>query len=495
MRLEDLKNDIPKTPEHIHQMIEDEVQKQLRETEFVPVVKRAHRRWVGAKAAVAAIVCVLVTSSIAYAGVKWYVHLEQTGKYSVEVGVKKNNGTNINDSTETNETMEANENAEAAIPKEIPAIRVVANYIPEGMEWHDEFHLEHPEMGRQGGFSFTPEMLLDNNDRDIVMELGNIVESEKRFFGDFEGIYLRYHDLKKDGSFNQRIYLFCPEYYRAFLIFVGDDVTKEEAVKLVENLEIIETDEMIQTAKMYTWSEEVSSKEGEIDEDEKLVSIEEQKLPVHQIGDVFDLWISGEDAAGNYMEQGIKVSVDKLEIADDLHLLGDSKLPEEWEDVLDSNGKLKQNTLSYIKSGNGVDTIDEVVKTEDVKQKLVYATVTYTNDTDTEITHMAYMGSLMLIENKDDKYQIYLPALQSGDGYDYVMGNGAARVQEMVYYSVTEDYEGRNYIPSLKPGESIQVNMAWIVNECDMHNMYLSLNGINAFSDDVIETGIVDIKQ
>lgn len=57
---------------------------------------------------------------------------------------------------------------------------------------------------------------------------------------------------------------------------------------------------------------------------------------------------------------------------------------------------------------------------------------------------------------------------------------------------------GGNYISSLKPGESIQVNMAWIVNENDLNNMYLNLNGDGAayeFSDSMLKTGLVDIYQ
>ena len=40
--------------------------------------------------------------------------------------------------------------------------------------------------------------------------------------------------------------------------------------------------------------------------------------------------------------------------------------------------------------------------------------------------------------------------------------------------------------------------MAWIVNENDLNNMYLSLNGDGAtyeFSDSMLKTGLVDIYQ
>ena len=69
----------------------------------------------------------------------------------------------------------------------------------------------------------------------------------------------------------------------------------------------------------------------------------------------------------------------------------------------------------------------------------------------------------------------------------------------MTYMSVTEDYgNGDNYISSLNPSESIQVNMAWIVNENDLDNMYLNLNGDGAafeFSESMLSVGVVDIRQ
>ena len=69
----------------------------------------------------------------------------------------------------------------------------------------------------------------------------------------------------------------------------------------------------------------------------------------------------------------------------------------------------------------------------------------------------------------------------------------------MTYFSVSEDYgNGGNYISSLKPGESVQVNMAWIVNESDLDDIYLNLSGdgvIYEFSDSVLTTGLVDIRK
>ena len=115
------------------------------------------------------------------------------------------------------------------------------------------------------------------------------------------------------------------------------------------------------------------------------------------------------------------------------------------------------------------------------------------------IPGMLYIGTLLLMDHEDGAYQIYDPTEQSGDDYDRVIWDGVARTAEMTYSSVSEDYgNGENYITSLKPGESIQVNMAWIVNENDLNNMYLNLSGDGAayeFSDSMLKTGLVDIYQ
>ena len=64
-------------------------------------------------------------------------------------------------------------------------------------------------------------------------------------------------------------------------------------------------------------------------------------------------------------------------------------------------------------------------------------------------------------------------------------------------YNSEVDYhnDGGNYISSLKPGESIQVNMAWIVNEEDIENMYLNFSGnVYDFDEYLLDTGVVDIR-
>lgn len=479
MRLDEMKNELPETPDFIHMMIQNEVNKQLQENKIVSIVGSKKRNWNLGRVAVAVVACVLATSTVVYAGTKLYnMYLEQQGKYSVATGIEaKDEGKTIK------------------LPKEIHDIDIKANYIPVGMEWNDEEKLSYADTPYQGGISISS-VLMDKNDLGAVIVDTDVIESEERNFGNYEGVYLRYLDLKEDKSFNQRIYILCPEEYRVFTIYIGDDVSKEDAIKFAENLIITEKDEMIETKGLYTWSDFVNPEVDDASAD--VTAVADTKLPILQIGEAFTIEASGEDKEGNYItDNKITVKVDNVQISDDLKLLEGKDMPEEWKAAVGSDGQLVKNHLSYLKSGDGVENLDQVVNETSVNQKLVYATVTYTNDTDTEMNHMLYLGTIMLMKHEDGKYQVYVAEEESGDDYDYVMGDGVAHAGEMTYYSVKEDYgNGGNYIDSLKPGESIQVEMAWIVNENNLKDMYLNLNGyggINSIEDSDMENGIVYI--
>lgn len=474
MRFEDMKNEIPETPEFIHTMIQNEVEKQMQATKVVDVRRR--KRWTAPKVAVVAAACVAVTASVVYAGVNIYhMFLEKQGTYGVTTGIKGGDGTE-----------------ETTVPKTLHEVDIFARYIPDGMEWIDDFHLEYPEHDRNGGFSFASS-IFDPAALDQVVQEQNVVDSEQRTFGDYEGVYLKYNSLS-EGTFDQRIYLLCPDLYRIFTIYIGDDVSKEDAVKVAENLVLTENDTVIDTAGLGTWEEK--GKEEEVVE-EALTVAEDQDLPVHQIGDSFRLDVTGEDENGEYLAETISARVDSVQITDDLALLDPGKIPEKWVDAIGADGKLQTDERSYVKSGDGVNTLDEIVRSEEVPQKLVYATVTYTNDTDKKIHHMLYMGSLFTMRKENGTYEIYDAREQAGTDYDRIIQKGVASVGEMKYFSLSEQYEnGRNYISVIKPGESVQLQMAWIVDEVDLENMYLNINGDGAsseFSEGMQKNGVVDI--
>ena len=238
MKLDDIKKDIPETPEFIHQIVLDEVEKQVGKNEIVVDLseKRKKKKWKGIHAAAVAIACIIGGSTIIYAGSKLYdMLIEKQGKYSVKTKIEK-------------DTI-----SEEGLPEEIKEVTIETGYIPEGMEWRDETHLSYKETPMLGGFAFDT-VLLDSNDFGKALTDVNVVESEKGTWGGHEGIYLQYQDLEQDGSFNQRMYLLYPEEYRVLVMYIGDDVSKEEAIKVAENISLVETERVLKT-KRYIYME------------------------------------------------------------------------------------------------------------------------------------------------------------------------------------------------------------------------------------------------
>ena len=454
MKLEDIKKEMPKTPEMIHNRIQDEIKKQMENEQIAvfPTQNAKKTKWSRTRVAAVAAVCILGVSTSAYAGSKWYaMHLEKQGTYQVATKISANEQSKM-----------------TAIPDEIPDVKIQAGYLPDGMEEVEEGKFSYLETPYQGGFSMSL-MLLDEQDQ--------------------------------SGSYNQRIYLMCPDEYRMAVIYVGDDMSKEEAVKFAENISLVETNKMIATKDMYSWSDFVST-EPETETREMVTSVSSDELKLWKTGEEFKIYpdVSAEDENGNSIESAdVSVKVDSVQISDDLSLLDENKIPEEWKKAVGEDGKLVENQLSYIKTGDGVEALDEVVKTENVKQKLVFVTATYKNNSEVTLNHILYLGNLMLLKSKDDTYQLYIENEQSGDNYDCIHSSSVAKAFEMDYYSVQEAYgNGGNYISSLKSGECVQIEMAWIVDENQLSNMYLNLSGNGSsseFVDSTLETGIVDIRQ
>lgn len=477
MRLDELKNDFPDIPDFIHDMIQEEVEKQVNSSNITPMQRKSKLNRSISRVAAAAAVCIIATSTVAYAGTKLYhMYLEKQGNYG------------------TLTTIKSDENSEdVKLPEEIHEISVTSNYIPEGMEWTvGRYKLGYKDALDKAGITIDT-VLMDKKSLDKSLLDRNVIESENHVFGSYDGIYLKYNTINGENSFDQRIYLLCPEEYRVLTLYIGNTISKEEAYKFAENLVITEEDEMIKTADMITWSDII---EPTVYADKIDVTTNGQ-LPIRQIGEAFNLDSYAEDNNGNNITTDkVTACVDKVQIADNLQLLDSDKIPKAWKTAVDANGKLVQNHLSYIKKGDGVNNLDSVVREENMDQKLLFLTVTYTNISEEELNHMLYLGTLIALSKQDDgTYTVYMPGTEAGEDYDYYTSDGVAKTAEMTYCSVQDDYgKGKNYIPSIKPGESVQVNMAWIVNEKDIKNLYLNLNGTGGcyeITENMCHTGVV----
>ncbi|MCI8860378.1 MAG: DUF4367 domain-containing protein [Lachnospiraceae bacterium] len=476
MRLEDMKYDFPKMPEEMRTMIEREVTKQVK-TERPQFGKG--KRAVG-KTVAASIAAVMLLGSTAVAGVSIYrMQQEKVGNYGVNVSVSGN---------------ETTEGAKSEQPLVIPDVKMEVGYLPEGMVKTERGKYSFENALYQGGVSMTF-FRMDQGDDQFKMQHGDVLSSEDFSANGYKGVYLEYPHLSEDEiTFNQRIYVAFTDTHYVMEMFVGSDVSKEDALKIAKNISLVPTEDKSEEEFVVAqnWSDyQKGQKESQQQEEisaEVAVAKEEMKH-THAIGESFSI------------SEGLTAKVSDIQVSDDLSLLDPTLIDEDFKKETDENGKLRPATIQYVKNGD-VDSLSEVIKSREVPQKLVYATVEYTNTGDKELSDVLFMGGLARIFEDGTEMKMMsgwtYEEPEDGAEWEMAVNKGLSSYMEMPYYDVHGGERGNNYIANIKPGETKTVHMAWVVTEEELGNLYINLDtygGAYEFSDSALEIGYVDVRQ
>lgn len=515
MRLEQMREEFPKMPDEMRAMIESEVARQMKiERPFFGADKsgsgndfmegsdsslkyNAGRRSVGRRGAgkmcgrrMSAILAAaaMVLGTTVFAGAKIYqIYSEKEGNYGLKIGIGAAEG------------VDGGESPDVIVPEEIPEVQIEMNYIPEGMitpegESGRMFREDTPQMG---GISMAM-IIMDQSDAAGSLLLDkNVTYSEQLSISDHQAVYLEKGMKEQEElGFGRVFYVVYPEVWHVLEVFVGDDMTKEEAIKVIENTELVPTGETLDLSNLYTWSDYVEQqKETEI-YDYKWTATAEELKNTHTVGETFELKNSRADIEGEEFVSVdcITAKVADVQIADDLSLLGDSEyVRDEWKEAVGADGKLVSNVIRHIRQGDGIDTLDEITSTEEVAQKLVYVTVEYTNTGDMELRNVGFLGIFTGIREDGSIFERLGQYVEGKVSYTSV-----GRLGEMDFYDVHGGERNNNHIPVMKPGETVTVHMARIVNEDELDYLYLNLDiggGEFEFTEGGLEQGYVDIRQ
>lgn len=522
MRLENMEHEFPKMPENMRAMIEREVEKQMKTTteqsredsrngsstgsensksstgsknsrsstgsENRGSARRRKSKRMARRTLIAALVAAMALGTTVFAGVVYQMHAKSAGKYAVEVKTEGNGG----ESAGTEDIEQTN--------VEIPKVKMELSYVPEGMVETETGKYSYEDNLYSGGISIAF-YVMDTGDAQFEMLEKGVIASEEMNVNGYSGVYLEYQNLSEDEiSFNQRIYVAYTDVHYVMEMFVGSDMTKEEALKVAKGVKLTPVtgeaaDDNVVSG--YTWTDYLASlTEAEETQEFSETAVDKSKLSnTHAVGEDFTVYA---DASG--VSRSLKVKVSDVQICDDINLLDTSKLQQdeiaELNKVTEESGKLLTTELSYVKWGDGVDSLSEIVKTREVEQKLIYATVEYTNPNDFELNDVLFNAGLVKMREDGNVMRMYFG--ETGDGWDEVQYSGPAMYREMWYYDVHGGERGNNYITKIGAGETVTVHMAWVVPEEELPYCYLNLDpycGCYEFSNTSLALGYVDINQ
>lgn len=477
MRLDDLKYEFPKMPEEMKEMIEREVEKQVK-TEY-PQFKK--RKKLAGRTIAASVAAVMILGTTVYAGVRAYrLSQKPVGKYGVEVKISK----------------EDSGKDDLNAPMDIPNVKLNVGYLPERMVKTEEGKYSYEDNLYKGGISILL-YKMDTGDETFEMQQEDVSLSEDFTVNGYEGVYLESPDLyEAETSFHKRIYVAYTDLHYVMEMYAASDVSKEEAVKIAEGIQLVKTDEKENEAVVSacSWSEYQEQKaldsENEPEDFAVQSTVAEEKMEnTHTVGESFLA-----------AQEGLSLKVKEVQVSDDISLLNSEFVDEELRGQTDENGRLLPADIQYIKEGS-TESLSEVVKSRQVPQKLVYVTVEYTNVGEKEISDVLFFGTLERITKKDGKMYlsngISYEEPEEGDTWTVASNRGLSSFFDMYYYDVFGGERHNNYIESIKPGETVAVHMGWIVTEEELGNLYLSLDthGGLEFSDSALALGYVDLRQ
>lgn len=489
MRLEDLRDECPKTPERVRSMILTEVEEQVHGERTEKIVEMTSKKYKRRKMSVAVLAATMLLGTTVFAGVNIYrLQAQKEGNYGLRAGVV------VNESQ--------TESASVKVPETIPVLSIEADYLPNGMvkadDGTDKYY--YGTTPYEGGVSIGA-IAMDEQLSEEKLPLSDayVVAEEDVSINEHDAIYLEKQNSGGSAiDFDKKIYVAYPEYWQILEIFVGEDVSKGEALQIAKGLKVEATEEMMSLSQISQWSNLLVAEED--DTPMKLTAPKEEMKNLHEVGESFVLPIT-EVSDNNKLVpvENLQAKVTDVQIADDFTLLNHAFVGEDLKAGLDENGKLIQNQIHYMKTGDGVNTLDEEVHTEAVNQKLVYVTIEYTNTGKETMQDVLFFGSFVGLNEDGDTYTMYdRAAADNDDTTDFVICDSIGKLGEMDYYDVHDGEESKNYISTIEPGETVIVHMAKIVNEDELGSMYLSLDsngGGFEFTKSMLDTGYVDIRQ
>ena len=482
MNLHNLKQDYPKMPVEIKNMISSEVEHH--------VTQKKENKFRKYKSIAAAAAIVLFAGTTVYAADKLIeLHAKKTGNYSYETEI-----INSQDSMTTEFILNEGE-----------YLTVDFNYFPEPLAISGEEKLTLIDPANPNPYySNIIFYELPESGEANYTEHTNIISKEELTIGNMPAI------LYEENYIPRRSFIYeviCKDYNILIQMSFDDRLSEVEAAKIIENMSFSKT-----TNPKANNIIDIFKLDSESSEPETYICVDNPELPTyatknelnsfHSIGETFTI-----TGIANMQETNIDVCVRNVQIYDNIN-----QIPSDFTNILtwyngenpdfvDEEGNVLPNTLYFMKWGDGVNSINEVLETKTTNTKLVYIEVDYTNPSDANpIIDFLFHCELYPLNDMGDYYEISKYTLKKEiEGCDGVTADICNPTVSTIFYSNGTNAENKNHISYIAPGETHTVYHLFLVQEDELDNMYIDLQeslGAGEFMNrDNFNISFVDISQ
>lgn len=340
--------------------------------------------------------------------------------------------------------------------------------LPENMEAIDDTAMKYSfkDNYANGGFSFVLWRVGGNSDFPTLYSKSY---EEKEINGK-KAVIVHRETGKKDLMMDRVVFLFFEEEGIMLQSYIGNDINEEQMVDVLGNISLEPTSKekashITDYDKKY-FSEESKPKKT------KVIPLKKDSKRLFHIGQKVPVTIIMDNSKIEYV-------IEKVEVFDSIkdfkqenfNELGLGILRE--NQALDQAGQLIPYRRDEYKVGNGKDSIDQLVESKLIHPKFVYLTTTVKNIGKLATEEIYMHPSIQVLKSK-------------GNVWNYAEGDGIAEKNimtgEVDYLEPHGDGKSFYNIGSIRPGQTVKVNLGYLVDEDKLDSIFLDAFRYSGFS-------------
>jgi len=270
------------------------------------------------------------------------------------------------------------------------------------------------------------------------------------------------------------------------MFFITDDFSKDDARQIAENIQLVPTDE--ETAG--EWFDRYEESEEMNDESESVYTpptLEKDNASIFKIGDTI---------TKNFPGESVDITINSARYQDNFDGIRSDSCGQEtdYSEYLSSDGRI-HNLREWIQHGDGVNSVDTVVSSEDQLMKVLVLDVTYTNKGNADITYdsgiAGWICPNILIENNGS---ITCPSFITKDGCEFKDSVRHLISDDMMlsFDSPNKNF-GKNHV-DIPTGGTAEIQLAFLIPENNIGNVYVNITGDDWTRSDTPILDLCDLK-
>lgn len=351
------------------------------------------------------------------------------------------------------------------------------DYLPENMEANDETEVKYSfkDNYAQGGFSFLLWRLGGNSDFSTMYSSN----SEEVEINGRKAVVVSRDNGSGDLAFDRQIFLLFKEEGMMLQSYIGTDVSDEQMMTVMENISLEPASEENASYTM-DYDEFLANQKKEKAEkptESKVIPLKKDSSQLFNVGQTVPVTL---EQAETGIINKLDYVIEKVEVFDSIEdfkeeNFNDSSLKTLTENqALDETKKLLPYKRDVYQVGDGKDSINKLIESPSVNLKFVYLT-TKVKNTSKQATEEIYMHpSLQILKSKKN-------------GWSYPEDDGLAEDSIMTggvdYLEPHGDGKGFYNIGILQPGQTMQVNLGFFVDEDKLDSLFLDVFHYSSFGE------------